>query len=177
MVLKVDERKQVVFLSLGSNLGDCKMNLELATRKIESTIGVVVKQSSIYISEAWGDNKQLKEFYNSVIQIETSLTPTALLKRIEEIEREMGRLVKSENRSYKNRVIDIDILLYNQAEISTSKLTIPHKFLTDRLFVLEPLNEISPNFDLPNWGKKVYKALEELKNVNNSKIRRASKNN
>lgn len=147
------------------------MNLTVAIELIELNIGQVITQSSIYVSEAWGKDKTLNEFYNNVIQIETELTANKVLEKIELIEQNMGRLVKSKNRVYKNRIIDIDILLYDMKTIVSKNLIIPHRFMLERLFVLEPLNEIAPEMKIPTKRKTVSNSLKELQNVNNSKIR------
>lgn len=130
-----------VFLSLGSNLGDKRKNLTDAITRINATIGIVERQSSFIETEPWGFDSD-NTFLNAVIMCATALSPHELLKATQHIEHEMGRTHKSVNREYKDRIIDIDILLYDDVCINTPELTIPHPLMMERDFVMVPLNEI-----------------------------------
>ena len=130
-----------VFLGLGSNLGDKAANITLAVQHIEEQIGHVVRQSALYISEPWGFDSE-NEFVNAVVKCETILSPHQLLRTTQRIERQMGRKRKSCNGVYHDRIIDIDILLYDDLTIDTPSLKIPHPLMQQRDFVMVPLREI-----------------------------------
>jgi len=133
-----------VYLSLGSNLGNREQHLEDARIAILRDVGVIIAQSSIYESEAEGFEGN--SFLNQVIKIETTLLPELLLQKTEEVERKLGRTQKTEIKNgkpvYRNRVIDIDILLYDDLQIDTETLTIPHPRMFEREFVMKPLKEV-----------------------------------
>ena len=103
----------MIYLSLGSNLGDKEGNILRAYALIEQRIGHIVRKSSLYRTEPWGFESS-NDFLNSAIAIETSLSPRQLLKETQRIEKEIGRTAKtSADRTYQDRLIDIDILIYN----------------------------------------------------------------
>lgn len=136
-----------VYLSLGTNLGDKEKNLVSAIKEIERRIGPVRAQSAFLTTEAWGFESE-NTFLNAAVRVETELSPNALLRITQQIEREMGRTRKSSvdpqqsTVIYHDRIIDIDILLYDDLHINTKKLTIPHPHMYERDFVLIPLKEI-----------------------------------
>ena len=136
-----------VYLSLGTNLGDKEHNLVSAITEIERRIGPIRAQSAFLATEPWGFESP-NTFLNAAIKVETELSPHALLKVTQQIERDMGRTQKSTVNSqlstviYHDRIIDIDILLYDDLQIHTKKLTIPHPHMYERDFVLIPLKEI-----------------------------------
>lgn len=132
-------------IGLGSNMGNRKKNLEEAITQIKGYVGTVIKESSIYESDAWGKTDQ-DPFLNQVIKINTSLKAPELLERLQTIEKQMGR-VRTER--YGPRPIDLDILLYGMRKINHPKLVVPHPELVNRMFVLVPLMEISPEFEHP----------------------------
>lgn len=129
-----------VFIGLGSNLGNRKKNLEEATKKINATAGIEIEKKSL-IAETEPDNAPGPNYLNCVIKISTDLSPEELLKKLNEIEEDLGR-----RRTFKNapRTIDLDILLYGNKKISTKKLTIPHPEIRFREFVKKSLFEIEP---------------------------------
>ena len=129
-----------VYLSLGTNLGDKEHNLVSAITEIERRIGPIRAQSAFLATEPWGFESP-NTFLNAAIRVETELSPHALLKVTQQIERDMGRTQKS-TVNYHDRIIDIDILLYDDLQIHTKKLTIPHPHMYERDFVLIPLKEI-----------------------------------
>jgi 2-amino-4-hydroxy-6-hydroxymethyldihydropteridine diphosphokinase len=149
--------KHNVFLLLGSNLGDSLKNLMIAMDKIEDLIGTVNKKSSIYKTAPWGVTDQ-PDFLNQVLSIETDLNPESLLDQIHLIEGQLGRIRSNE---WQARLIDIDILFYDQETINTSNLTIPHPRISIRRFVLEPMNEIAAEITHPVLQKKIKQLLEE----------------
>ena len=136
-----------VYLSLGTNLGDKEHNLVSAIKEIERRIGPVRAQSAFLTTEPWGFKSE-NTFLNAAVRVETKLSPNALLRVTQQIEREMGRTQKSSvdpqqsKVIYHDRIIDIDILLYDDLHINTKKLTIPHPHMHERNFVLIPLKEI-----------------------------------
>ncbi len=130
--------KHTTFLLLGTNLGDRKKNLTIARNTIELNVGTIVKASSIYETKAWGKTDQ-PDFLNQSLEVETELTPVAVLSEILEVEKVMGRM---RGEKWSERLIDIDILLYDNATINSPDLTIPHPQLPNRRFALVPLSEI-----------------------------------
>lgn len=145
----------MIVLHLGSNLGSRNKNLSIARFLIESRIGTVVKASSLYETSAWGNTEQ-DDFLNVAYVVETELSPEDLLKSIHDIEQKMGR-VRLE--LWGERLIDIDILFYNDQIIKKANLKIPHPEITNRNFVLVPLNEIIPEFIHPVLKKSINKLL------------------
>jgi 2-amino-4-hydroxy-6-hydroxymethyldihydropteridine diphosphokinase len=139
------------FLSLGSNLGDREALLNEALNRLETEGVHVVRRSSIHETEPQ-DYLDQPRFLNMAIEVETDLTPRELLAAIQKIETEMGR-----QRTIPKgpRTIDIDILFYANQVIATPALEIPHPRLTERNFVLDPLQEIAPDLRHPVTGKTV----------------------
>jgi len=140
-----------VYFSLGSNIGDRQENLQCAIDEIEKRIGRVVCQSDMIVTEPQGFSSSHK-FLNMAICAETTLSAMEILDITQDIERKLGRKQKSVDGIYHDRTIDIDILLYDDSSISSTRLTIPHPRLTQRLFVLQPLAQIAPDLIVP--GKK-----------------------
>lgn len=126
------------YLHIGTNQGDLKSNLTTAIRSL-SQLGTTLSRSSVYETEAWGKQDQ-PNFWNMALLLDTNHTPYQLLEQIHTIEDQMGR-VRGEK--WSPRVIDIDILLYGKQIIKDDALTIPHKRMTERNFVLIPLMEIA----------------------------------
>ncbi len=134
-------------ISLGSNLGNKIQHLNQAIQKIEKTVGKIEFISSFHESKAWGyDSENL--FVNACITCYTILSPFELLKKLKEIEREMGRVKTVDG--YEDRCIDLDIIFYNVDSIQTEILTIPHPHIKIRDFVMIPLTEIVKEND-PFW--------------------------
>lgn len=139
--------KHQVYLGLGSNLGDCRRNLRRAIRLIGERVGTVVCQSSFIETEPWGFDSENK-FLNAVILCETERTPREVLLLTQQIERDMGRKKKliangqEPKVNYKDRPIDIDILLYDDLTVDEPDLKIPHPLMYERDFVMIPLEEV-----------------------------------
>lgn len=130
-----------VYLSLGTNLGNRKRHVREAIEKIGELIGDVVRQSALYETKPWGFSSP-NDFINACVMVETALSPRQLLEMTQRIEREMGRMGKSVNGEYHDRIIDIDILLYDGLTVSDPDLVIPHPLMEERDFVMTPLREI-----------------------------------
>ncbi|MCC8155402.1 MAG: 2-amino-4-hydroxy-6-hydroxymethyldihydropteridine diphosphokinase [Tannerellaceae bacterium] len=150
-----------VFLSLGTNLGDKENNLSDAIEQIKKQIGDIISQSAFYITEPWGF-QSVHSFLNAVILINTPFSPQATLQKSQQIERKMGRKAKSHNGTYTDRIIDIDILLYNNEIIQEEGLIIPHPHMEKRLFVMKPLTEITPDRIHPVLKKTFRELLEDI---------------
>ena len=155
------ETLHITYLGLGSNLGDKVENINVAVKKIEELIGRVVRQSALHLSAPWGFDSD-NSFVNAVVACQTSLSPRQLLKATQTIEREMGRTEKSLNGVYHDRIIDIDILLYDDLIVQTRRLTIPHPLMHRRRFVLEPLAEIAYDMKIPGTEMSVGEMLKDL---------------
>ena len=144
-----------VYLLLGSNMGDIEQMLAVAISMIEKNIGKLVKSSSIYRTAAWGKEDQ-PDFLNQIIIVSSSLSSSTVLNEIFGIEKEMGRVRTTKNAA---RVIDIDMLFFNEEIIQTETLTVPHPQIQNRRFVLVPLAEISPDFQHPLLKKSSLELL------------------
>jgi 2-amino-4-hydroxy-6-hydroxymethyldihydropteridine diphosphokinase len=154
--------QKLIFLALGSNLGDRERNLASALERLEAGGVRVVARSSIYetapqefLDQPW--------FLNQVLKAETSLFPMQLLRLTQHIERELGRERGPSAIPKGPRLIDIDILLFGHAVIDTPQLVIPHPAMLERRFVLEPLVEIAPELRHPATGKLFSSALPQLR--------------
>ena len=129
------------YLAYGSNIGEKEENILNAYRMTEERVGRIVRRSAMMRSEPWGF-KSDNGFVNSVACVETILTPHKLLEATQSIERAMGRTEKSHGGVYHDRIIDIDILLYDDITLREPDLVIPHPLMRERDFVMKPLNEI-----------------------------------
>lgn len=150
------------FIGIGSNIGDriknCRKSISLLSEKVR-----IVKQSSFYKTKPWGKPDQ-EPFINFVVEIETELAPRNLLKFLKKIESKMGRTMTVR---WGPRVIDLDILYYDNRVIKEDGLMIPHQYLHERLFVLAPLFEIAPDLYHPILKKGVSEILSSLKGIQN----------
>lgn len=145
-----------VYLLTGGNIGDRVLNLNNAREQIEKQVGIVLKQSVVYETAAWGVTNQ-NSFLNQVLLVQTSLPPEELLQTLLHIEQQLGR---KRIEKMGPRTIDIDILFYNSEIISSPHLTIPHPQIANRRFVLTPLNEIAPGFVHPVLQKTITQLLK-----------------
>lgn len=132
-----------LYLSLGTNLGDRHENLSRALELIGREVGTIVSASDITETEPWGFESS-NCFLNMAIKVDTTLQPLDVLHMTQEIERKLGRTQKSVNKEYHDRLIDIDILLYDDLVMNTPELTIPHPLMYERDFVMKPLLQIAP---------------------------------
>lgn len=133
-----------VYLSLGSNTGDRKRNMQLAVALLHAHVGRVVRQSSLIETEPWGFTSP-NLFLNGCVLLRTEKTPQEVLEATQAIERKLGRTQKSTDGQYHDRPIDIDILLYDDLQLNEPQLTLPHPHMTERDFVMIPLREIMPD--------------------------------
>ena len=156
----------IVFLSLGSNLGDRVGYLQQATSLLSAVPEIkIVATSSFYESEPWQMDSE-NWFVNAVVQISTTLEPEKLLKECQRIESQLGRnsIHRTSNGNYTDRTIDIDILFYDNKIINTPDLVIPHKFFHKRAFLMVPMLEIAQDFVHPLFGKTVTDLYDDLEN-------------
>jgi 2-amino-4-hydroxy-6-hydroxymethyldihydropteridine diphosphokinase len=144
----------LVYILLGSNQGNTKQNLLLANYLIEKNIGVISIFSYLYETAAWG-NTQQSAFLNQVILVRTKLLPKEVLHQLLAIETQMGRIRTTK---WEPRIIDLDILFYDNEIIEQVDLIIPHPFIQQRRFTLVPLVEIASNLMHP----VLHKTMEEL---------------
>jgi len=135
------ESTHTVYLGLGTNLGDREANMLEACRRIEKLIGPIVRQSAFFVTQPWGFQSQ-HAFLNAAICCHTTLSPRQVLQLTQQIEREMGRTRKSADHVYHDRIIDIDILLYDRLTVDEPDLQIPHPLMHQRDFVMKPLQQI-----------------------------------
>ena len=141
------------YLSLGTNLGDKEGNLRRALQLIEERIGAIASLSAFHVSEPWGFQSD-NSFLNACCAVNTIFSPLAMLDATQQIECDLGRTEKSQDGIYHDRLIDIDILLYDDWHIDTPELTIPHPLMWERDFVTTPLHEIAPDINAKAFGTK-----------------------
>ena len=151
--------KSTTYLSLGSNVGDRTDNLKNAINSIENIVGKVNKISKFYENPAIGFDGN--NFVNICIEVFTYLSPNDLLKSLLNIENEYGRR-RLKSGEYNSRIIDIDIIFYENLSINKNGLVIPHPRMQSRHFVLIPMCDLNPDFIHPILGLKNSKLLEEL---------------
>lgn len=153
----------IVYLSLGSNLGDRVGYLQQATSLLSAMSEInIVATSSFYESEPWQMNSE-NWFVNAIIQISTTFAPEDLLKECQRIEKQLGRTRKTLS-GYTDRTIDIDILFYENKIINTDSLIVPHRFFHRRAFLMVPMLEIAEDFVHPMFNKTVETLYDELEN-------------
>jgi 2-amino-4-hydroxy-6-hydroxymethyldihydropteridine diphosphokinase len=145
------------YLLTGTNLGERKENLEKAKTMIENKIGKIKNSSAIYETAAWGLTDQ-PSFFNQALEIETALNARQLIRRILKIERSMGRIRQEK---YGPRLIDIDILLFNDEKHNYPLLKLPHPELQNRRFALVPLASIAGEAIHPVFNKTIDQLLQE----------------
>ncbi len=153
---------EIVYLSLGSNLGDRQKYLELATDRLSSIVGLKrIAESSLYSSLPIRCPEGTPDFLNKVLKMECSLKPVQLLDHTERIEQALGRTKKG---FFSDRVIDIDILLFGERIFKNERLEIPHPRMAERAFVLIPLCEIGPDVTDPLTKRSFANMLKKVGN-------------
>lgn len=148
------------YFGLGTNIGNKRRNLITAAALLAERAGDVLSISSFYETEPWGFESD-NTFLNAALLLETELEPLQLLSLTQEIEKEMGRTQKSDG-AYHDRIIDLDILLYDLCVINDAALVVPHPLMHKRQFVMEPLAEIAPMLVHPVLNKTMLELAEEI---------------
>ncbi len=157
----MSEKLNTVYIALGSNVGDRLQNLQRALSCIKLLHNTTVKSvSSVYETLPFGKTEQ-SDFYNAVIKIETGYSPNELLKELKRIEKQIGRI---ERERWGPREIDLDILLFNELIFSDEIITLPHKGIIYRDFVLFPLIEVEPELINPVYNRRYKDFVDELEN-------------
>jgi 2-amino-4-hydroxy-6-hydroxymethyldihydropteridine diphosphokinase len=147
----------IAYLLIGGNLGNRSANLQKAIQLLEQNCGQVVQSSAIYETAAWGFTDQ-PAFYNQALKMETKYSPEKLMQELLMIEEKMGRI-----RTIKlgPRIIDLDILFFNQSILNTETLILPHPAISERRFVLLPIVEIAADLIHPVFQKNMEQLLKE----------------
>jgi 2-amino-4-hydroxy-6-hydroxymethyldihydropteridine diphosphokinase len=147
-----------LYLLLGANLEDPKKQLAAAVQAIQEQIGTIVQQSSIYITESWGTEEKQPDYLNQVLAVQSEWSAQEVLQKTQRIEEKLGRV---RHKKWEARVIDIDILFYEDAIIDLPNLKIPHPLFQERNFAMVPMNEIAPNYIHPVFNKNITELLRE----------------
>jgi 2-amino-4-hydroxy-6-hydroxymethyldihydropteridine diphosphokinase len=148
------------YLGLGSNVGDREANLRAARAALPGVGVEVLGSSSLYETAPQGELLEQPDFLNACLRIRTALEPEELLDACKTVERELGRVPGGERHG--PRPIDVDLLLLGDLEYSSERLTLPHREVTSRRFVVEPLLELDPKLELPD-GTRVAGVVDGLK--------------
>lgn len=156
-----ETNEYTVYLALGSNLGDKQKNIEEALDKIEERIGSIISLSAFYLTIPVGFQSE-NIFVNCVCEVATFMDIYSVFSKTQDIEKEIGRTVKSRNGQFSDRVIDIDLIMAGNLVINTPDLIIPHPRFHNRSFVLDPLYEIAPDLIHPLLGKSIRELKEKL---------------
>jgi 2-amino-4-hydroxy-6-hydroxymethyldihydropteridine diphosphokinase len=159
----MNQQHQVI-LSLGSNQGNRLENIEHCIDLLHQEVGTVVKVSSLFESDSWGFSSD--SFYNCAVLIHTYKNPQKLLKNILKVEKRLGR-VRTETSNYQPRVIDVDMIFFDDEIIESESLQIPHKHLQDRLFVILPMMELVSDWTHPISQKSISDILKECEDKGN----------
>jgi 2-amino-4-hydroxy-6-hydroxymethyldihydropteridine diphosphokinase len=155
----MNRTSRVGYVGLGSNLGERMANLRSAVDALRQHGVEVDAASSVYETEPVGEITEQPDFLNAVVRISTDLEPDELLDVLKAIEAEHGRMFAGPRHG--PRPIDLDLLLLGELELETERLTVPHREVTSRRFVLAPLVELDPQLELPD-GRRVADALDRL---------------
>lgn len=147
-----------LYLLLGANLGDPKKQLAAAVQAIQEEIGPIVQKSSIYVTESWGTEEKQPDYLNQVLAVQSEWSAQEVLQKTQRIEEKLGRV---RHKKWEARVIDIDILFYEDAIIDLPNLKIPHPLFQERNFAMVPMNEIAPNYIHPVFNKNITELLRE----------------
>lgn len=150
-----------LYLALGSNQGDCKALLDAARAACDASLGRVTGCSDYIETAPWGFSSP-HPFLNAVLELETELSPLAVLELTQEIERQLGRQTKSSTAGYQDRPIDLDLLLYDDLVLETPRLTLPHPLMHLRDFVLDPLQQLAPTLRHPVLGLSIAELYSRL---------------
>lgn len=158
--VEIERSWHEVYLSIGSNIGDKEKNLNEAIEKIGLLENTIVENTSTFLlTEPWGYTDQ-EEFLNGALKVKTLFSPKDFMRKLLDIESEMKRVRKLR---WGPRIIDLDIIFYDNIVLDYEDITVPHPRMEERYFVLKPLSEIAPNKVHPLLNKRVFKLLEEVK--------------
>jgi 2-amino-4-hydroxy-6-hydroxymethyldihydropteridine diphosphokinase len=162
---------EIGYLGLGSNVGDRRMNLQATIELLWAHDVIVLVSSSVYETEPVGEVLDQRAFYNACVRIETELGPEALLDACKAVERAFGRKQAGEDGYVKHgpRAIDVDVLLLGKLTYASERLSLPHREVTSRRFVLVPLLELDPRLEVPGHGR----AADALAALPGQDVRRA----
>jgi 2-amino-4-hydroxy-6-hydroxymethyldihydropteridine diphosphokinase len=162
---------EIGYLGLGSNVGDRRMNLQATIELLWTHDVVVLASSAVYETEPVGEVLDQRSFYNACVRIETRLRPEKLLDACKAVEHAFGRKQMGDEGYIKDgpRAIDVDVLLLGQLTYSSTRLTLPHRQVTTRRFVLVPLLELDPDLVVPGRGR----AADALAALTGQDVRRA----
>jgi 2-amino-4-hydroxy-6-hydroxymethyldihydropteridine diphosphokinase len=162
---------EIGYLGLGSNVGDRRLNLQASVEALWAHHVVPLVSSSVYETEPVGDVLDQRAFYNACLRIETVLAPEKLLEACKAVERAFGRRQAGEDGYVHHgpRAIDVDVLLLGRSSYASQQLTLPHREVTTRRFVLVPLLELDPQLELPERGR----AADALERLDGQDVRRA----
>ena len=141
-----------VVLSLGSNQGNRLANIENCINLIHQEIGTVVQVSRLYETPAWGFESDA--FYNCALVLHTNVSAQKILNQVLKVEKQLGR-IRSEQQGYQSRLIDIDLIIYEDEVIDTDKLKVPHPLMQNRNFVLMPIQDLNLNWKHPIFQKTI----------------------
>jgi len=162
--------REVGYLGLGSNVGDRRTNLQATVELLWAHDVTVLLASSVYETEPVGDVLEQRAFYNACLRIETTFEPERLLDACKAVEQAFGRVQAGEQGYVKHgpRPIDVDVLLLGNTEYASERLTLPHREVTSRRFVLVPLLELDPRLQVPGRGA----AADALRAIDGQAVRR-----
>ena len=163
VAVEIVRKRHKAYISLGSNIGDKEKNLNMALEEIKKISGTQIKKvSGFLITKPFGYTEQ-DDFLNAAAELETLLMPEELLKELLAVEQKLGRVREIK---WGPRLIDLDILIFDDEVIDEENITIPHPWMSERMFVLEPFAEIAPNVVHPLSRKRIRELKNELeKNI------------
>ena len=150
----------IAYLGLGTNVGNKRRNMITAAALLAERVGDILALSGFYETEPWGFESE-HFFLNAAVKLKTSFSPLEVLQITQQIEKELGRTEKS-NGVYHDRIIDIDILLYEDEVLQIPELTLPHPLMHERKFVMDPLAEIAPFVVHPVLKERIIDLKERL---------------
>ena len=150
----------IAYLGLGTNVGNKRRNMITAAALLAERVGDILALSGFYETEPWGFESE-NFFLNAAVKLKTSFSPLEVLQIPQQIEKELGRTEKS-NGVYHDRIIDIDILLYEDEVLQIPELTLPHPLMHERKFVMDPLAEIAPFVVHPVLKERIIDLKERL---------------
>ena len=163
--------REIGYLGLGSNVGDRRMNLQATVELLWAHDVTVLLSSAVYETEPVGEVLDQRAFYNACVRVETELAPEALLDACKAVEHAFGRKLAGEEGYVKHgpRAIDVDVLRLGHMTYASERLTLPHREVTSRRFVLVPLLELDPRLEVPGHGR----ATDALAALTGQEVRRA----